>query len=110
MRTPLIARVPTKHLKIAVVTQYFPVSEQPYRGHSAYQTLRCLARMANVHVFAPQARYPSMLVPRNRAWAKTDLSYLPADIETTYFAGNNASVKRLGDESAACAADRVVCA
>jgi teichuronic acid biosynthesis glycosyltransferase TuaC len=85
MRTPLIARVATKYLKIAVVTQYFPVSEQPYRGHSAYQTLRCLARMANVHVFAPQARYPSMLVPRNRAWAKTDLSYVPADIETTYF-------------------------
>jgi glycosyltransferase involved in cell wall biosynthesis len=61
------------------------VREEPYRGHSAYQTLRCLARFAGVQVFTPQARYPSFLLPRSRSWSQTDLSYSPPDVSATYF-------------------------
>jgi teichuronic acid biosynthesis glycosyltransferase TuaC len=75
----------SNNLRIAVVTQYFPVREQPYRGHSAYQTLLRVVDMAEVRVFAPQSQYPSMLRPINRVWSKTDLSYVPEKVEVTYF-------------------------
>jgi glycosyltransferase involved in cell wall biosynthesis len=72
-------------MKWAIVTQYWPVREQPYRGHSAYQTVRRLLNRVEVQAFAPQASYPSWLVPRNRPWAKTDNTFQPADVRTTYF-------------------------
>ena len=42
-------------LKVAVVTNYFPISTHPWNGHSAYQTLRLLAQTCDVHVFYPEA-------------------------------------------------------
>ena len=45
-------------LKIAVVTRYFPSSAEPWQGRSAYQTLRVLARKADLRVFYPNAQYP----------------------------------------------------
>ena len=73
-------------MKIAVLTQYFPVREEPYRGHSAYQTLLCLKKWADIEVIAPQAKYPSWLRPRSRAWTSTDLSYTDPEFRTTYLA------------------------
>ena len=55
-------------LKIAVVTRYFPSSAEPWQGRSAYQTLRVLAREADVRVFYPNATYPSLLKPRSRIY------------------------------------------
>jgi hypothetical protein len=52
-------------MKIAVVTRYFPSSAEPWQGRSAYQTLRVLARKADVRVFSPHAAYPSLLKPRS---------------------------------------------
>ena len=52
-------------LRIAVVTRYFPSSAEPWQGRSAYQTLRVLAREAEVRVFYPNASYPSLLKPRS---------------------------------------------
>jgi glycosyltransferase involved in cell wall biosynthesis len=72
-------------LKVAVVTQYWPVREQLYRGQSAFQTLRCLKGVAEIEVFSPQASYPLGLAPRNRSWAKTDLTFKPPEIKTDYF-------------------------
>lgn len=72
-------------MKWAVVTQFWPVREQPYRGHSAYQTMRRLVDKVDVEAFAPQARYPKGLLPRHRPWAQTDNSFEPQDIHTTYF-------------------------
>lgn len=72
-------------MKWAVVTQYWPVREQPYRGHSAYQTIRRLVNTVDVEAFAPQAKYPKGLLPRHRPWAQTDNTFEPADIRTTYF-------------------------
>lgn len=72
-------------MKIAVVTPYFPVEGQPYRGHSTYQTLRRLARHEQIHVFCPLTRYPSWLQPKNFPYSRADLSYSPPDIAATYF-------------------------
>lgn len=72
-------------LKIAVVTRYFPSSAEPWQGRSAYQTLRVLAREADVRVFYPNAKYPSLLKPRSRSYDKLDASYSPPDVKTSYY-------------------------
>lgn len=71
-------------LKIAVVTRYFPSSAEPWQGRSAYQTLRALAREANVRVFYPNASYPSWLKPRSRIYDHLDASYCPPDVNVSY--------------------------
>jgi glycosyltransferase involved in cell wall biosynthesis len=70
-------------LKVAVVTSYFPTSTQPWLGHSAYQTLKLLARMCEVHVFYPEASYPSFLRPAGSA-ARFDRSWNPPGVRCTY--------------------------
>jgi teichuronic acid biosynthesis glycosyltransferase TuaC len=72
-------------LKIAVVTRYFPSSAEPWQGRSAYQTLRILAREADVRVFFPNAAYPSFLQPRTRIYDKLDPSFSPPDVKVTYY-------------------------
>jgi glycosyltransferase involved in cell wall biosynthesis len=72
-------------LRIAVVTSYFPTKEQPYRGHSAYQTLRQLQKWAEIEVYAPFAVYPRWLTPRNFPYFRPDLTYTPSDMRATYF-------------------------
>ncbi len=72
-------------MKVAVVTRYFPSSAEPWQGRSAYQTLRLLARQADVRVFYPNATYPSLLRPRSRIYKKLDASWSPPDVDTNYF-------------------------
>ena len=72
-------------LKIAVVTRYFPSSAEPWQGRSAYQTLRLLAREADVRVFFPNATYPSFLRPRSRIYDKLDGSFSPPDVKVSYY-------------------------
>jgi teichuronic acid biosynthesis glycosyltransferase TuaC len=72
-------------LKIAVVTRYFPSSAEPWQGRSAYQTLRVLAREADVRVFFPNAAYPSWLKPRSRSYDKLDPAYSPPDVNVSYY-------------------------
>lgn len=72
-------------LKIAVVTRYFPSSAEPWQGRSAYQTLRVLARKADVHVFYPNASYPPLLKPRSRSYDKLDASFSPPDVKVSYY-------------------------
>ncbi|MGA1983725.1 MAG: glycosyltransferase [Acidobacteriaceae bacterium] len=72
-------------LKIAVVTRYFPNSEQPTHGRSAYQTLRVLAREADVRVFYPNSTYPSFLKPQNRTYNKLDPTYSLPDVKVNYY-------------------------
>jgi len=71
-------------MKIAVVTRYFPSSAEPWQGRSAYQTLRVLAREADVRVFYPNATYPSLLRPRSRIYDHLDASYAPPDVNVSY--------------------------
>ena len=72
-------------LRIAVVTRYFPSSAEPWQGRSAYQTLRVLAREAEVRVFYPNATYPSLLKPRTRTYDKLDPSFSPPGVKVDYF-------------------------
>lgn len=72
-------------LKIAVVTRYFPSSAELWQGRSAYQTLRILAREADVRVFFPNATYPALLKPRSRIYDKLDASYSPPDVKVDYY-------------------------
>ena len=72
-------------MRIAVVSRYFPSSAEPWQGRSAYQTLRVLAREADVRVFFPNATYPSLLKPRSRIYNKLDTTYKPTDVSVNYF-------------------------
>jgi glycosyltransferase involved in cell wall biosynthesis len=72
-------------MKIAVVTRYFPSSAEPWQGRSAYQTLRVLARKADVRVFYPNAHYPSLLKPRSRSYDQLDASFSPPDVMASYY-------------------------
>ena len=71
-------------MKIAVVTPYFPTSTNAHRGHSAYQTLRCLKRHAEIEVICPLTAYPKWLTPKKYSEV-ADLTYQPAGFKTTYF-------------------------
>ena len=72
-------------MKIAVITRYFPSSAEPWQGRSAYQTLRAIARQAEVQVFFPNAAYPLWLKPRSRSYDKLDPSYRPPDVKVSYY-------------------------
>ncbi len=72
-------------LKIAVVTRYFPSSAEPWQGRSAYQTLRVLAREADVRVFYPNATYPSLLKPRSRIYDTLETTFSPPDVKADYY-------------------------
>jgi glycosyltransferase involved in cell wall biosynthesis len=71
-------------LRIAVVSRYFPSSGEPWQGRSAYQTIRALNAQANVHVFYPNAAYPSILRPRTRLYNALDPNYSPAGVSVSY--------------------------
>lgn len=75
-----------KRLRITVVTPYFPIAEEPYRGHSAYQTLRRM-KDADVEVICPVTVYPKIrwLTPSRYRYKRADLSYRPAGVKVTYF-------------------------
>ena len=70
-------------MRVAVVTQYFPTSVQPWAGHSAYQTLKRLATACDVKVFYPEAAYPALLRPRTGATA-LDPTWQPAGVAVEY--------------------------
>ena len=72
-------------MKIAVITRYFPSSAEPWQGRSAYQTLRVLARETDLHVFYPNASYPSLLKPRSRNYNQLDASFNPPDVLASYY-------------------------
>lgn len=72
-------------MRVAVVTPYFPVSGELFRGQSAYQTIRQLQRWAEVEVFCPLVRYPSWFRPRSFPYTRPDLTWSPEDVVTHYF-------------------------
>jgi glycosyltransferase involved in cell wall biosynthesis len=72
-------------LRIAVVTRYFPSSAEPWQGRSLYETLRVLARQADLRVFYPNASYPSWLTPRSRSYDQLDAFYSPPGVRASYF-------------------------
>ena len=71
-------------MKVAVLTQYFPSSNLPWGGHSAYQTMRMLARKVDLRVFFPAATYPGKLRPATASAQPIDPAWQPADVAVTY--------------------------
>ncbi|HJW47002.1 MAG TPA: glycosyltransferase, partial [Lysobacter sp.] len=52
-------------MRILVVTSQFPVAGDPNRGRPIHQTVRELARLADVRVVSPVATYPRWAQPRS---------------------------------------------
>lgn len=72
-------------MRVALVTSYYPIREQPHRGQSAYQTILRLPDTFAIEVFVPLQRYPGWLPPKNFPYVRADLSYQPAGPRTHYF-------------------------
>jgi glycosyltransferase involved in cell wall biosynthesis len=72
-------------MKIAYISSYFPSSAELSQGRSAYQTLRVLAREAELRAFYPNASYPLWLKPRSRSYRQLDGSYSPPDVQASYY-------------------------
>ncbi|HEX2918180.1 MAG TPA: glycosyltransferase [Edaphobacter sp.] len=71
-------------MRVAVITRYFPSSHEPWAGHSAYETLRILAKECDLKVFYPESRYPPLLTPGSRAGREIDLNYRVDGVEVKY--------------------------
>jgi glycosyltransferase involved in cell wall biosynthesis len=73
--------------RIAVVSSYCPTREEPYRGHSAYQTLRRMHPWAELHAFCPLPVYPAWIARHLRRfrYRRMDLNYSPPDLAAAYF-------------------------
>lgn len=71
-------------MKVAVITRYFPTSHEPWAGHSAYQTLKILARHCELKVFYPESRYPSFLTPKSRVGRQLDFQHRVEGVEVEY--------------------------
>jgi glycosyltransferase involved in cell wall biosynthesis len=71
-------------MRVAVITRYFPTSHEPWAGHSAYQTLRILARECDLKVFYPESRYPPLLTPGSRAGRRIDFHHRVEGVDVEY--------------------------
>jgi teichuronic acid biosynthesis glycosyltransferase TuaC len=71
-------------MKVTVVTSDFPIPLEPYRGHSEYQILLALSKLADVNVLCPFPRYPKWFQPRYD-YRAPDLSFSPPGVTTRYF-------------------------
>jgi glycosyltransferase involved in cell wall biosynthesis len=71
-------------LKVTVVTSDFPIPVEPYRGHSEYQILLALSKLADVNVLCPFPRYPRWFQPRYD-YRAPDLSFSPPGVAARYF-------------------------
>jgi glycosyltransferase involved in cell wall biosynthesis len=71
-------------LKVTVVTSDFPIPDEPYRGHSEYQILLALSKLADVNVVCPFPRYPSWFQP-SYDYRAPDLSFSPPGVAARYF-------------------------
>jgi len=71
-------------MRVAVITKQFPTSYQEWYGHSAYQTIRVLSTLCDLHVFFPETVYPALLEPR--AWRRPplDRTWSPPGVNTSY--------------------------
>ena len=80
-RRPAIGKERRQRMRVAVVTQHFPRSNERWAGHAAYQTLRLLSESCDVHVFYPVATYPSFITSKASA---VDLHWKPSGVKATY--------------------------
>ena len=70
-------------MRILVVTSQFPIAGEPTRGRPILQTVRELARLADVRVVSPVATYPDWAKPRSYLFRAPDAGPVP-DCEVEY--------------------------
>jgi teichuronic acid biosynthesis glycosyltransferase TuaC len=70
-------------MRILVVTSQFPIAGEPNRGRPILQTVRELARLADVRVISPVATYPRWARPRSYLF-RAPLPQQVKDCDTEY--------------------------
>jgi teichuronic acid biosynthesis glycosyltransferase TuaC len=73
-----------KRKKIAIVTPFFPNSEQPFWGTSTYQLARGLEEFADVHVVCALPRYPKWWRPRSFDYRQPSIAFKVPDVDAHY--------------------------
>lgn len=68
-------------MRILVVTSQFPIAGEPTRGRPIHQTVRELARLAEVRVVSPVAVYPRWAQPRSYLYRAPERLALDCDVE-----------------------------
>jgi len=68
-------------MRILVVTSQFPIAGEPTRGRPIHQTVRELARLADVRVASPVAVYPRWAQPRSYLYRAPEKLALDCDVE-----------------------------
>lgn len=71
-------------MKLAIVSSYFPLRQQPYRGQTAYKAALELSNWMSVEAICPHTRYPTWFQPRNFPYLRPDPTFSPDGIKTTY--------------------------
>lgn len=73
-------------MRLLVVTSQFPVAGEPTRGRPILQTVAELARLAEVRVLSPVARYPHWAQPRSYLYRPPEPPSSVADLAVDYVA------------------------
>lgn len=71
-------------MRIQVVTSQFPIAGEPNRGRPVLQTVRELARIAQVQVLCPVATYPRWAMPRSYLYRAPGPADTCADLDVRY--------------------------
>lgn len=67
----------SSRLRVAYISPYFPIREQPHRGQSAFQTMLRMQDRMTIEAFCPLTTYPRWARPRNYPYTRTDLTWQP---------------------------------
>lgn len=68
-------------MRLLVVTSQFPIAGEPTRGRPIHQTVRELAKLADVRVVSPVAVYPRWAQPRSYLYRAPEKLALDCDVE-----------------------------
>jgi glycosyltransferase involved in cell wall biosynthesis len=68
-------------MRILVVTSQFPIAGEPTRGRPIHQTVRELAKLAEVKVVSPVAVYPRWAQPRSYLYRAPEKLALDCDVD-----------------------------
>ena len=74
----------SRPLRITVVSSYFPISANSYRGHSAFHTLEELKKMAEVTVICPMGGNPAGRWLPGGGSEAPDPKFQPDDMRVTF--------------------------
>lgn len=71
-------------MRLLIVTSQFPVAGDPNRGRPLYQTVRELAKLAQVRVVSPVATYPDWAMPRSYLYRRPTTAAVVSDCDVQH--------------------------